>query len=306
MVNASTSSIVFFGTGPVAAKSLELLAENFTIEAVITKPRPAHHRGSVPVLQTAEKLNLPILTASSKKDLDVLFMKKPVKSQLAVLIDFGIIVSQEVIDYFPLGILNSHFSILPDLRGADPITFAVLSGQKETGVSLMMLVPAMDEGPLVGYESYTLPEDIITPELTDELILLSDSLLKRHLPSVFSGEAVAQSQEVTGKTVSYSQKLEKSDREIDWHKSASQIEREVRAYIGWPGSKTILGDLEVIITKAHVTKENSRPGEIQFDKKVLSVGCGKKSLAIERLKPAGKKDMDIAAFIAGYGQRLKK
>lgn len=306
MVDTSTPSIVFFGTGPVAAKSLELLAKNFAIEGVVTKPRPAHHKGPVPVIDTAGKLDLPIHTASSKKDLDALFIQKPVKSQLAVLIDFGIIVSQEVIDYFPLGILNSHFSLLPDLRGADPITFAILSGQKETGVSLMMLVPAMDEGPLIGYESYALPEDITTPELTDELILLSDSLLKSHLPSIFSGEAVTQSQEVTGKAVSYSQKLQKSDGEINWHKPASQIEREIRAYLGWPGSKTSINGLEVIITKAHSIKENSLPGEVHFDKKTLYIGCGEESLAIERLKPIGKTEMSITAFLAGYGQRLQK
>src|SRR5687768_5450622 len=117
--------ITFFGSGPVAAASLRLLAEDFTIEAVITKPRPAHHRGPVPVIELAEELGLKVYTAGNRRELDELFTGNPVRSSLAVLIDFGIIVSRQIIDYFPLGIINSHFSLLPEWRGADPITFAI-------------------------------------------------------------------------------------------------------------------------------------------------------------------------------------
>ena len=144
-----SQKLVFFGSGPVAASALRLLVKGFDIEAIITKPRPAHHRGEVPILAAAQELSLPIFTAANKQELDELFSTNPVSSRLAVLIDFGIIVSQKIIDYFPLGIINSHFSLLPQWRGADPITFAILSGQARTGVSLMLLVEAMDEGPLL-------------------------------------------------------------------------------------------------------------------------------------------------------------
>ena len=106
-------TIVFFGSGPVAAESLRLLSKDFEIEAVITKPRPPHHRGPVPVLDLAEELKLPVQTAEDEAGLDQLFKGRPFKSRVGVLIDFGIIVSPQVIDYFPLGIVNSHFSILP-------------------------------------------------------------------------------------------------------------------------------------------------------------------------------------------------
>src|SRR4051794_39012104 len=105
--------IVFFGTGPVAASSLKLLAERFTIEAVITKPRAPHHRGSVPVLEVAEQLGLPVIAVSSKKEVTEKIAAAKFASQVAVLIDFGIIVEQKAIDLFPLGIVNSHFSLLP-------------------------------------------------------------------------------------------------------------------------------------------------------------------------------------------------
>src|SRR3989338_3276247 len=201
---SKSKKVVFFGSGPVAAASLALLASNFAIEAVITKPKPSHHRGEVPVLEVAKRLGLPVFAAANKQELDELFAKKPAKSELAILIDFGIIVSRKVIDYFPLGIINSHFSILPQWRGADPITFAVLSGQATTGVSLMLLVEAMDEGPLLAYGEYGLPPDITTPKLTGDLIKLSHVLLVETLPKYLTGKLQPVPQTVTKRDVSYS------------------------------------------------------------------------------------------------------
>src|SRR4051812_14202772 len=139
MSNSDKPSIVFFGSGPVAAKSLELLAEYCNVEAVITKPQPEHHKEPFPVLTLAKKRDFKVFTPVGKKELSDLFETKPVTSQLGIVIDYGFIINQDVIDYFPLGIINSHFSLLPEWRGADPITFAILSGQKETGVSLMLI-----------------------------------------------------------------------------------------------------------------------------------------------------------------------
>lgn len=298
--------LVFFGTGPVAAKSLELLAHNFAIEAVITKPRPAHHHGPAPVIDVATALNVPVLTVSNRAELDHLMQSHPVTSKLAVLIDFGIIISQAVIDYFPKGIVNSHFSLLPDLRGADPITFAILSGQKLTGVSLMLVVEAMDEGPIVGCGEYSMPEGITTPELTDDLIKLSDALLAHDLPLVYSGESTGAPQSITGRKVSYSRRLSKEDGVINWNKPAVELEREVRAYLGWPGSQTTLGSISVTVTRSHVVPGTSKPGVISVSKKELLVGTGQDQLSIDSLKPSGKKEMPIQAFLAGYGASLSK
>lgn len=303
-MKSNSESLVFFGSGPVAAKSLELLAKNFAIEIIITKPRPAHHKGSVPVLDMAEKLSIPTLTVNTKTELDTVVSEKRFTSRLAVLIDFGIIVSQKVIETFELGILNSHFSILPDLRGADPITFAVLSGQKQTGVSLMFIVEAMDEGPLVGYGEYNMPKDITTPKLTHDLIYLSDALLQKEIPRIFAEELKGAPQTMTGRKVSYSNKLAKKDSQLDWSKPAKQLEREVRAYLGWPGSRTKLGKIEVIITKSHVENQKLKPGEYKLSKDSLLIGTSKDSLSIDRLKPAGKNEMDIRSFLSGYRDKL--
>jgi methionyl-tRNA formyltransferase len=300
--------IVFFGSGPVAARSLELLSKNFEIEAVVTKPRAAHHRGEVPVLELAERLSIPVMTASDKKSLDELIDSKPFKSELGILIDFGIIVSQKVIDYFPLGIINSHFSILPEWRGADPITFSVLSGQKSTGVSLMLLTAGMDEGPLLAYGTYELPADITTPLLTEHLIRFSVTLLEREVPRyhdlVAAGENRPASQDITGRKLSYSRKLTKEDGVLDWSKPAEQLEREIRAFLGWPKSRTRLKDLDVVITKTHVVDETGEPGTWVIKDKQPIVYCGSKALVIDMLKPAGKKEMTGEGFLAGYRKLL--
>jgi methionyl-tRNA formyltransferase len=295
----TSKTVVFFGSGPVAARSLELLAKNFSIEAVITKPRPAHHRGNTPVLDVADKLNLAVLTVTNKQELSALFSKKSLNSTLGVLIDFGIIVNQDVIDYFPLGIVNSHFSILPDLRGADPISFAILSGQKLTGVSLMLLVAAMDEGPLLAFGEQPLDGHETTPSLTDRLILLSDALLSDVLPKYINGDLQAAPQAVTKSQVSYSHKLAKTDGILDFRKPAVVLEREVRAFTGWPGSRTRLGNKEVTVMAAHVVNELLEPGQAVVKDKQLLIGTSEGSLAIDQLKPAGRPQMTATAFLAG-------
>jgi len=297
--------IVFFGSGPVAAKSLRLLAQDFSIEAVVTKPRAAHHRGEVPVLSVAEELGLPVETAENKLQLDELVSKRLFKSRVGVLIDFGIIVSQKVIDYFPLGIVNSHFSILPQWRGADPITFAVLSGQKQTGVSLMLLVEAMDEGPLLAYGVHDLSPTVTTPDLTEYLIGLSYTLIKDIVPKYMRGEIDKTSdQTITGREPSYSRKLSKQDGMIDWSKPADVLEREVRAYLEWPKSRASLAGLEIIVTESHVIDLSGKPGSRTVSDKKPVVYCSSQALVIDRLKPAGKKEMTGESFLAGYKKQF--
>lgn len=293
-----SKTIVFFGSGPVAAASLRLLATAFTIEAVITKPRAAHHKGDVPVLDVAEEFALPVFTATNRKTLDDLFAKRPTHSEVAILIDFGIIVSQEVIDYFPLGIINSHFSLLPEWRGADPITFAILSGQQKTGVSLMLLVAGMDEGPLLAQESIPLDDHITTPVLTEQLIRLSYAMLETHVPRYIEGTILPYPQSNDG--ISYSRKLRKDDALVDWRKPAAQIEREIRAFISWPKTRTNFSGLDVVLTKARVIDEHGEPGTTKIIHKCPVVYCSESALLIEKIKPAGRQEMTGEAFLAGY------
>jgi methionyl-tRNA formyltransferase len=268
---------------------------------VITKPRAPHHKGSVPVLELAESNNIPTLTAANKQELDKVITDNSFKSNLAILIDFGIIVSQKVIDSFPLGIVNSHFSLLPKLRGADPITFTILNGDEKTGVSLMLIDEGMDTGKLLTQKTYHLPNTITTPELTDELIALSHKLLCEYLPSYIDGKLQPRQQPHPDRAT-YTRKLTKTDGIIDWNKPAEQIEREIRAFLGWPGSRTTLFKKDVIITRAHVDPAiNNVPGSVGVNKEsgLITVSCGSGSICIEELKPAGKKEMPAKAFLSG-------
>ena len=298
---ANSFRTVFFGSGPVALQSLKLLSNYVELEAIVTKPATRDTmRAAFP--------DVPVLTASKRVELDELCRKQKFESRFGVLIDFGVIVDQAAIDSFPLGIINSHFSLLPEWRGVDPITFSILSGQTETGVSLMLLVRAWDEGPLLAQARHQIKPGATTLSLTQELIELSDTLLRETIPMYVTGKIQPAPQEeaslLNGVTPTYSRKLTKEDGRIDWSKPAVVLEREVRAYVGWPHSYTRLAGKDVIITSARIVKLAGKPGTTEADKQHLYIHCGEDSLEILSLKPAGKPDMPISAFLAGHRHLL--
>jgi methionyl-tRNA formyltransferase len=297
MTNTS-NQIVFFGSGFVAAKSLEFLYKNFAIEAVITKPVKTNSRDKAPVIDLSKKLGLKIFTPVNKAELDELINKKMFSSQLGVLIDYGIIVSEKVISYFELGIINSHFSLLPLLRGPDPISFAILSGENISGVSLMLINSGIDEGKLIAQEELMI-NNLDNIELTNRLINLSNKMLKNFIPEYRSGKMTPYSQ--SDKIApTYSRKLNKEDGIINWNKSAEEIEREIRAYIAWPKSTTHIFGVPVIITKARVSSLSGQAGQISYNKNSMNIKCSKGSLDIISLKPAGRNEMTVSSFISGY------
>jgi methionyl-tRNA formyltransferase len=294
-----SQTIIFFGSGPVAAKSLELICKNFVVEAVITKPQPENHLYKFPVIEVAENNNLDLYYASNKKQLEEIVKKYGFKSKIGIVVDYGIIISQEVIDYFPFGIINSHFSLLPKWRGADPISFSILSGDKSTGVSLMVINDKLDEGKLISQKSFSLDSSTNSIELTERLINLSDLMLKEKVPKYLDGTIKPYDQ--TGEPT-YSRKLSKQDSKLDFNKSAAMLDREIRAFIEWPRSYCFIKDLRLIITKAHVVNAKDTPGKLYMDstKKELGFYTKEGLLLIDRLIPNGKKEMPVEAFLAGY------
>jgi methionyl-tRNA formyltransferase len=293
---------VFFGSGPVALKSLHLLSEYVDLEAIVTKPSTqADMERGFP--------GTPVLAVQKRAELDKLCMQQNFHSQFGILIDFGVIVDQKAIDSFPLGIINSHFSLLPELRGVDPITFAILSGQAQTGVSLMLLVRAWDEGPLLAQAPLAIEPGTTALSLTNELVELSDQMLRQILSDYVAGRLIAVPQEsgsILGSNISptYTRKLTKEDGAIDWHKPAAQLEREIRAYIGWPRSYTRLAGKDVIIHAARVAPLHGAPGSVHVEHKQLFVCCSDHALEILEIQPAGKAKMPANAFLAGYGKLL--
>lgn len=286
-----SKKIVFFGSGPVAKASLEaLFTAGFKIEAVITKPSPAHHKGSVPVLEFAGLYHLPVFTPANKQELSNLYHQTKFQSLVGVVVDYGLIINQDVIDAFPMGIVNSHFSLLPQWRGADPITFSVLSGQKTTGVSLMLINAALDEGLLLSQESIDLPPAITTPHLTNQLVALSNKMLVRDLPRYLNNQITPYPQ--PNQPPTYSRKLTKEDGIIDWSKPAIQLEREVRAFQGWPKSKTNLFNRSVIVLAARVA-QNVQDGTLVHP-------CGDNTfLEITQLVAPSGKTMAASDFLRG-------
>jgi methionyl-tRNA formyltransferase len=301
----SFEPIVFFGSGPVAAKSLEFLHDNFIVNAVVTKPIPPHHHEAAPVAEFARDKSLKTYLVRDKYELDDLILSKNsvLDVRIGVLVDFGIIVSKSVLDHFELGVINSHFSLLPEWRGADPITFSILSGQRETGVSLMVVVEAMDEGPIIAQRSYKLSPNTTTPELTNNLIKLSNRMLAMYLSNYIGGKLQPTPQD-TSIQPSYSRKLVKQDGQINPEKNAAQLEREIRAFIDWPKSQLDINGLVVTVRAAHTVSLSGKPGTFEIVNKELILHCGKQSLAIDSLRPAGKRDMSSADFLRGYKDRL--
>ena len=167
----------------------------------------------------------------------------------------------------------------------------------------MQLSAGMDEGPVYAQQPVALTGDETKFELYEKIVDVSTRLFFDTLPQIINGSLQPTPQDDS--KASYSKLIQKSDGVIDWNKSAEQIEREVRTYQGWPQSRTTLATVEVIITHAHVKSGNQKIGEIIIgNKEKISVGTSKDLLSIDLLKPLGKKEMPISAFLSGYGSQL--
>ncbi len=284
--------IVFFGSGPVATATLEGLLPHFDIEAIITKSRAEGHRGDVPVLELAKQRNIPVFTPANKKELTTVFETATCTSQAGLVVDYGIIISRAVIDFFPKGIVNSHFSLLPHWRGADPITFSILSGQPQTaGVTVMLINDKLDEGELLAQEPFALPPDMTTPELTDALVQVSTTLLIDVLPKYLAGSITPYPQPAT--PPSFSRKLAKEDGILDTKKSADTLALEVRAFAGWPKSRLTLFGNDIIVKTARVATNLTNGA--------LVIPCGNNTfLEILTLTAPSGKTMTGADFLRGY------
>jgi methionyl-tRNA formyltransferase len=296
-------SVVFMGNGPVAAKSLQLMHKWLNIELVITKQKPPHHKDPAPVEEYCTANNLPVFYANNKKQLEeTIYENRPI-SAVGIVVDYGVIINPETINFFAKGIINSHFSLLPQWRGADPITYSILSGQSKSGVSLMLIDQGLDTGPILAAESL-----MITNQdnfmLTEQLIDISNRLLQHNLPLYMSGQLKPQPQDTKNKIITHSRMLVKADGVIDPYKPAAAIAREIRAFKQWPKSRLTYKNNVYIITDAAVSDSQVEMGSLVIHENRLLLGCKKSCLEIKLLKPAGKNEMTAAAFINGYGHLI--
>lgn len=225
------------------------------------------------------------------------------EAEIAVLVAYGHIIPNSILDQFPLGIINIHPSLLPLYRGSTPIEQAILDGAKKTGLSIMRLTSAMDEGPIYKQKTVHLKGNETKDGLTKSLQKLGSEMLIESLPEIINGTLKPRSQPHPDRAT-YTKKLSKSDGNIDWTRSAETIEREIRAYAGWPRSRINIGEVDCIITEVSVVNQQGPSGKYFVANKELVFNCGDKSISIHRLQPVGKKEMLVEEFLRGYINKI--
>jgi methionyl-tRNA formyltransferase len=294
----TSKTIVFFGTDDFSAVSLrELIGRGFTVAAVVTKPDSRKGRGrelQAPLVkQTALEHDITVLQPAKMSEIaehieaitfdDI----KPV----GVLVSYGKIIPQSIIDLFEPGIINVHPSLLPKYRGPSPIESAILHGDAQTGVSIMQLSAKMDAGPV--YTQLVVPLDgtETAPELEQKLATLGAQELATVLPTIIDGSLTARPQHES--VAAYCALLNKDDGLLVPEKmTAVHAERQVRAFLAYPKTKVTIAGHSVVITKAHIESVGNT---------VLDVHCRDgQFLSIDELIGPSGKSMDAKAFLNGY------
>lgn len=305
------TKVVFFGNERIAtgvsttAPTLRMLIdEGFDVCAVIVSERGSHsrHAQQLAVEKVAHDNHIPLINTRLKADYANDLAE--LKADIGILVAFGQIIPQSVIDIFPKGIINIHPSLLPKHRGSIPIESAILSGDETTGVSIMKLEKKMDAGPLYGKAQIDLSGNESKQFLADTLLEIGGALLKEIIPMIMEDTAAPLPQDDTSAT--YDTLITKENGRIDPHKSARELEREIRAYLEWPKSKINIAGVDMVITAAHTSNTPSAgaPGTTFVNGKELGIQTGNGMLIIDMLKPAGKPEMPAAAFLAGYRNKL--
>ncbi len=303
------TNLIFMGSPQFAVPTLEALARDHTLLAVFTQPDKPAGRGqqltAVPVKQWAIAQSMPVYQPKSfRKDPQAVEVLRNLKPEVIVVAAYGLLLPQTVLDVPPFGCLNVHGSILPRHRGAAPITSAILAGDAETGITIMKIDAGMDTGPMLSVAREVIRPDDTTASLGERLSLIGAQLMADTLPKYLRGEIVPQPQPEEGAT--YSPKIDKADAQIDWGKSAIEIERMVRAYIPWPGTHTLWNGQMVKVLKAEVRvrDQSSEPGDqvglvVKLEDGAIGVITGAGILILKEIQLAGRKAMKTEDFVRG-------
>ncbi len=328
--------ILFMGTSEFAVPSLEkLIAEEVELIGVVTQPDRPSGRGKrltpPPIKVVAAAHNLPIYQPERVRHRDAVRVLRELQPDVIVVVAFGQILPKSVLELPPYGCLNVHPSCLPKYRGAAPIQWALINGETETGVTIMLLDEGEDTGDIILQSS--LPIDIVDDATTLSIRLanLAPSLLIEALGRISDGPPPHQPQDHSQATLA--PRLTKETGQIDWNQPADQIRNLVRGVSTWPGAYTWVkadehpagDDLRLKITACTVVdslnsaKLPSGTIEVTSNKELVVCtgngspdriraqnardGLGGKCLRLDRVQPANKKEMDASAFINGY--RLK-
>ncbi len=306
------TKIVFMGTPAFSVPILEaLISSEYEVIGVVTQPdRPVGRKKVLtpsPVKEAAVKHEIPVLQPekiSGSKEMEQIIEWQP---DLIVTAAFGQFLPTKLLDVPTFGAINVHASLLPKYRGGAPVHYALIKGEKETGISIIYMEKKMDAGDILAQRSLTITREDDVGTLFDRLSLLGRDLLIDTLPELLKGNitAVPQNEE----KVTFSPNIKREEEKINWQKSAQEIDYQVRGMRPWPGAYTELDGKRIKIHAVTPLEETTdkEPGTIvALDKNQLIIACGDQTtLTIDVLQPSGKKQMDTPAYLSGVGNQLR-
>jgi methionyl-tRNA formyltransferase len=301
--------IIFFGTAELACQSLQALhdCKDWIVGAVVTQPDKPKGRDlklqPSAVKELAVGLALPVLQPKKARDEFFVEEMRRLGPDLFVVVAYGQILSQALLDIPKHGALNVHTSLLPRHRGAAPIQWAILSGDTETGVTIMKMDAGLDTGPILSQKRTAILPSDNAQKLHHRLADIGAKLLLGTIPDFIAGKIVPQSQPAEGAT--YARKISKEDGLLNWSEPAEVLWRTIRAFTPWPGAFTFHKEQQgrklLKIWEAIPCNDSGAPGIIvKADKTGIMVGCGQGSLQIQVLQREGGKRLSAAQFIAGH------
>jgi len=298
--------LAFLGTPAFAVPTLERLVERgHQVLAAVTQPDRPKGRGRAlappPVKEAALRLGVPVYQPERVKRPDSVDYLRALAPGAMVMVGYGQIIPQSILDIPPLGILNVHASLLPKYRGAGPIQWAIVNGETITGITIMRIDAGLDTGPLLLKAETAIGADETAPELGRRLSVIGADLLVEALDALAAGHGALQPQDNAQAT--YAPMLKKEDGRIDWSRSAAQIHNQVRGMQPWPGAYSSFRGAALHVWRARPTDGGAGhpPGALVRIKPLL-VACGEGALELIAVQMEGRKRMPAADF--ANGQRL--
>lgn len=297
------------GTPDFAAVTLEaLIAAGHEICGVLTQPDKPRNRNKVthsPVKECALAHGIPVYQPLTAKDAETQALVESLHPELTVVVAYGQILPQKLLDVPKFGSVNVHASLLPKYRGAAPIQWAVLDGEAETGVSLMYMTRRLDAGDVIATARTAIGAEETAPELWDRLAKLGGELLVAAIPHLQDGTASRTPQDES--VFTYAPMLTKAMSPVDWNRSAAAIHNQIRGLQPWPCAVAEIDGRLCKLFRAEIGGETKAvPGTIlRADKQGIEVACGDgRSLRILELQGEGGKRMNAASYLNGHPIRL--
>lgn len=300
--------IVFMGTPDFAVGTLEeLIKAGHEIIGIVTQPDKPKGRGKTlmptPVKEVALKHQIPVYQPKKVREKEFTEALRNLSPDVIVVAAFGQIITKEILEIPRFGCINVHASLLPAYRGAAPIQWAVINGEKESGVTIMQMDEGLDTGDMIDKVVVPLAQDETGGSLFDKLSQAGARLCVKVLKDLEEGKAVREKQPEES-TTPYASMISKKMGEINWSQPAGSIEQLIRGLDPWPSAYTKLQGKTLKLWKARVVEEKQekgQPGEVvQVEKEAFFVQTGEGILKIEELQMEGKKRMDTGAFLRGF------